>query len=438
MSCKQRFCRRPNCQQMDSQQNGLFRRNGINYMVPFVLVTTLFFLWGFARAILDILNKHFQNELNISITQSSLIQVTTYLGYFLMAIPAGLFINRWGYRRGVVFGLCLFGAGSLLFIPGAYMGTFNAFLLCLFIIGCGLTFLETAANPYVTELGAPETSTSRLNLSQSFNGLGSLFATFVVGQFFFSTESSGDVVVPYSILGALVLLIAVIFAHVPLPEINLNTTKDEATEHTPPPSQRGGGEGETGLGNLRELFAHHPMFVFGLFALLAYEVAEISINSYFINFVTGQGWMGDNTASIVLTCALAFFMVGRFVGSYIMRRVSGRTMLLICAIGTVVSISLVLLNIGRLSLYALLANYFFEAIMFPTIFSLALVGVGRLTKSASSLLMMTPVGGCGFLLMGYVADRTNLITPFLIPLVGYAVILVYALVLSRKSSTVNA
>lgn len=423
---------------MDSQQNGLFRRNGINYMVPFVLVTTLFFLWGFARAILDILNKHFQNELNISITQSSLIQVTTYLGYFLMAIPAGLFINRWGYRRGVVFGLCLFGAGSLLFIPGAYMGTFNAFLLCLFIIGCGLTFLETAANPYVTELGAPETSTSRLNLSQSFNGLGSLFATFVVGQFFFSTESSGDVVVPYSILGALVLLIAVIFAHVPLPEINLNTSKDEATEHTPPASQRGGGEGETGLGNLRELFAHHPMFVFGLFALLAYEVAEISINSYFINFVTGQGWMGDNTASIVLTCALAFFMVGRFVGSYIMQRVSGRTMLLICAIGTVVSISLVLLNIGRLSLYALLANYFFEAIMFPTIFSLALVGVGRLTKSASSLLMMTPVGGCGFLLMGYVADRTNLITPFLIPLVGYAVILVYALVLSRKSSTVNA
>ena len=407
-------------------------------MVPFVLVTTLFFLWGFARAILDILNKHFQNELNISITQSSLIQVTTYLGYFLMAIPAGLFINRWGYRRGVVFGLCLFGAGSLLFIPGAYMGTFNAFLLCLFIIGCGLTFLETAANPYVTELGAPETSTSRLNLSQSFNGLGSLFATFVVGQFFFSTESSGDVVVPYSILGALVLLIAVIFAHVPLPEINLNTTKDEATEHTLHPSQRGGGEGETGLGNLRELFAHHPMFVFGLFALLAYEVAEISINSYFINFVTGQGWMGDNTASIVLTCALAFFMVGRFVGSYIMRRVSGRTMLLICAIGTVVSISLVLLNIGRLSLYALLANYFFEAIMFPTIFSLALVGVGRLTKSASSLLMMTPVGGCGFLLMGYVADRTNLITPFLIPRVGYAVILVYALVLSRKSSTVNA
>ena len=419
---------------MDSQQNGLFRRNGISYMVPFVLVTTLFFLWGFARAILDILNKHFQNELNISITQSSLIQVTTYLGYFLMAIPAGLFINRWGYRRGVVFGLCLFGAGSLLFIPGAYMGTFNAFLLCLFIIGCGLTFLETAANPYVTELGAPETSTSRLNLSQSFNGLGSLFATFVVGQFFFSTESSGDVVVPYSILGALVLLIAVIFAHVPLPEINLNTTKDEATEHTPPPSQRGGGEGETGLGNLRELFAHHPMFVFGLFALLAYEVAEISINSYFINFTTGQGWMTDRTASVVLTCALAFFMVGRFVGSWIMTKIPAEKMLFLCSCGTVVCMMLVLMDLGRLSLYALVANYAFEAIMFPTIFSLAVRGLGSLTKSASSVLMMTPVGGCGFLLMGLVADATNLVVPFIIPLVGYIIVALYGFGLMNKGA----
>ena len=162
------------------------------YFVPFVLITSLFFLWGFARAILDVLNKHFQNALHISITHSSLIQVTTYLGYFLMAIPAGIFINRYGYRRGVVFGLILFGAGSLLFIPGAAMGSFSAFLLCLFIIGCGLVFLETAANPYVTELGAKETATSRLNLSQSFNGLGSLFATFCVGQFLFNNTEEGS------------------------------------------------------------------------------------------------------------------------------------------------------------------------------------------------------------------------------------------------------
>ena len=144
------------------------------YFLPFVLVTSLFFLWGFARAILDVLNKHFQNELDISITQSSLIQVTTYLGYFLMAIPAGWFINRRGYRLGVVFGLMLFAIGAFLFIPSALAGTFYAFLGALFIIGCGLVFLETAANPYVTELGDRDTSTARLNFSQSFNGLGSL------------------------------------------------------------------------------------------------------------------------------------------------------------------------------------------------------------------------------------------------------------------------
>ena len=148
---------------MSSQQNKITDRK---YLVPFVLITLLFFLWGFARAILDVLNKHFQNALHISITHSSLIQVTTYLGYFLMAIPAGIFINRYGYRRGVVFGLILFGAGSLMFIPGAAMGSFYAFLLCLFIIGCGLVLLETAANQYVTELGAKETTTSRLNIYQ--------------------------------------------------------------------------------------------------------------------------------------------------------------------------------------------------------------------------------------------------------------------------------
>ena len=210
---------------MPSQQNKITDRK---YLVPFVLITLLFFLWGFARAILDVLNKHFQNALHISITHSSLIQVTTYLGYFLMAIPAGIFINRYGYRRGVVFGLILFGAGSLMFIPGAAMGSFYAFLLCLFIIGCGLVFLETAANPYVTELGAKETATSRLNLSQSFNGLGSLFATFCIGQFLFNnTDEGGNVAVPYTILGILVLVIALVFSRVHLPEIKHEETEED-------------------------------------------------------------------------------------------------------------------------------------------------------------------------------------------------------------------
>lgn len=393
------------------------------YLLPFVLITSLFFLWGFARAILDVLNKHFQNALHISISHSALIQVTTYLGYFLMAIPAGMFINRYGYRRGVVFGLMLFGLGALAFIPGAYWGQFDLFLLCLFIIGCGLVFLETAANPYVTELGSPETATSRLNLSQSFNGMGSLFATFFVGRFLFSDSSDeGNVAVPYAILGILVLLIAVAFSKAQLPEITHEQTVEDQKKGSP----------------IVKLFAHHKLFVFGLLALLCYEVAEISINSYFINFVTGMHWMTDRTASLVLTCALAFFMVGRFLGSWLMRRIQVSLMLLICTVGCVVCNALVLCCLGKLSLVALLCNYLFEAIMFPTIFSMALSGLGNLTKSASSLLMMTPIGGCGFLLMGLIADRTHVVMPFVVPLLGFLVVLAFAVKQYRISGRESA
>ncbi len=391
---------------MKDSQNGLFRQNGTNYLVPFILITTLFFLWGFARAILDVLNKHFQNTLDISITESSLIQVTTYMGYFLMAIPAGLFINRFGYRRGVVFGLILFGLGAFLFVPAAEAATLYAFLFALFIIGCGLTFLETAANPYVTELGARETASSRLNLSQSFNGMGCLFATFAVGQFLFS-DADSNVAVPYVILGTVVLVIAFVFAKVRLPEIEHD---DELAA-----------KAKYGREPLKKVWKH-KFFCYGLIALLAYEVSEISINSYFINFVTGQGWMDDRTASMVLTGALAFFMVGRFGGSLLMRKIPAEWMLLYCAIGSVACTMLVLMDLGRASLVGLLGIYLCEAIMFPTIFSLALRDLGSLTKTASSILMMTPVGGCGFLLVGAIADATNLVIPFTIPLVGYILV----------------
>ena len=390
------------------------------YAVPFILITSLFFMWGFARAILDVLNKHFQNALDISITQSALIQVTTYLGYFLMAIPAGLFINRQGYRRGVVSGLLQFGLGSLAFIPCSMLGTFYAYLVALFIIGCGLVFLETSANPYVTELGPKETATSRLNFSQSFNGVGSMFATLVVGSFLFQGadgSAGGDAVIPYTIMGAFVLLIAVVFARVKLPEIvhdNDNDTKQ-------------------GAHNLKTLFRNR-WFVVGLLALLAYEVAETSINSYIINFVTGQGRMKAATGSTILTIGLGVFMLARFIGAAVMSNIAAEKYLAVCALGTVICIAVLLLDFGRdVSVLALIANYFFEAIMFPTIFALTLRGLGGLTKSASSILMMTPVGGCGFLLMGIIADSTdNFTLPFFIPLAGFAFVLVYALRYTMK------
>lgn len=377
------------------------------YVVPFVLITTLFFLWGFARAILDVLNKHFQNTLDMKTTETALIQVTTYLGYFLMAIPAGLFISRYGYRRGVVFGLTLFGLGALAFIPAS---SFAAFLAALFVIGCGLTFLETAANPYVTELGPRQTASSRLNLSQTFNGMGCFMATFLVGSFLFSGGADGpaDVAVPYAIMGALVLAIAFVFTRVELPEI----ASDEADAPA-----------SAGIGQVLK----NKLFVFGLLALLAYEVAEISINSYFVIFVTGAGWMTDIGAKNVISLALVIFMVGRFLGSWIMRSVRAELMLLLCALGTVACMVLTMLNLGTISLVALILNYLFEAIMFPTIFSLAVSGLSAAEKkSAASLLMMTPIGGCGFMLMGWLADTTNPFLPFIIPLAGFAVVVAYA------------
>ena len=394
------------------------------YLVPFVLITTLFFLWGFARAILDVLNKHFQNTLDISITQSALIQVTTYFGYFLMAIPAGMFINRHGYRRGVVFGLLLFAVGALSFIPAEGFG-FYGFLIGLFVIGCGLTFLETAANPYSTELGPKETASSRLNLSQTFNGMGCFMATLIVGQFLFSNDEGGErgnVVVPYVVMGIIVLVIAAVFSKVQLPEISHD---DESAKEL----------SNAENGGVMALLRNR-LFVFGLLALLAYEIAEISINSYFVNFVTSEGWMNDLDASRIISLALVIFMVGRFIGSWIMRYMRAEALLAWCAIGTVVCMLIVLLDFGRISVVALVLNYLFEAIMFPTIFSLAVRDLGNLTKSAASLLMMTPIGGCAFLLMGYIADHTGSTLPFILPLAGYVVVMLYAFTMVRHKNAI--
>ena len=400
------------------------------YLVPFVLITSLFFLWGFARAILDVLNQHFRDTLDISITQSSLIQVTTYLGYFLMAIPAGILINRYGYKRGVVFGLLLYALGAFLFIPSSHLGSLTAFLVCLFIIACGLAILETAANPYATQLGPRETAAARLNLSQSFNGLGSCLAPALIGSFLFANGEEADVSVPYIIMGIVVVIVAIVFSFSKLPEITKEDTPQETT---------------TQVGNPLATLLKNKLFIFGVLALLSYEVAEISINSYFVLFVTGQGLLPPSTSSKVLSGALISFMIGRFIGSWVMQRVSTERTLHFCATSTIICmLGVILTSIAEtgettsptryLPLLFLCGTYVFEAIMFPTIFSLAIRGLGNKTKTASSLLMMTPVGGCAFLLVGILADRTGFVIPFVIPLVGYAVVWAYARHLCRHES----
>ena len=390
------------------------------YLLPFILITSLFFMWGFARAVLDVLNKHFQETLSISITQSTLIQTTTYLGYFLMALPAGIIITRRGYRFGVVMGLLLFGLGALIFIPGEHLMSFPVFLGALFVIGCGLVMLETAANPYATELGDPATGASRLNLAQSFNGLGCILAPVIVGGFLFSGEGN-SVALPYSIMGVAVLAVALFFTRMKLPEIQQATAVGE--EDAPMTIRE----------TIKWLWGRRR-FRIGVIALFCYEIAEISINSLFINYATSDGWMDKTEASFVLSFgALGLFMLARVAGSWVMSRVRAEKVLLICAVMTVIGALAVVANIGAISKAGVFVCYAFEAIMFPTIFAITIVGVGRASKIASSFLMMTPLGGAvGTFLMGFVADATSMSTAFIVPAAGYAFVLLYAVAAAAK------
>lgn len=400
---------------MDSSKKPLVKAQ---YRVPFVLITTLFFMWGFAHSVLNVLNKHFQEILDITKAHSAMVQATMYMGYFIMAIPAGLFITRYGYRKGVVLGLLLYGTGCLLFIPGQELLSFEFFLFSLFVIGCGLTFLETAANPYVTELGDRETAASRLNLSQSLNGLGCICAPILAGYLLFDEHGAkgGNVAVPYIIMGIVVLSAALIFSRVRLPEIAHEAEVDAQGK-------------KVGLWS-------HKLFIFGAIALFCYEIGEISINSFFINYVVEQEWMGARDASVLLSFGgLGLFMGGRLLGSWIMSKIPAGKMLFICAVGTVTANVLVIADLGLFSFGALLLNYLFEAIMFPTIFALALQGLGEHTKRGSSILMMSPVGGAvGPLMMGAVADHFPMNVSFIVPLCAYIVVLMYGWTMSRHNA----
>lgn len=390
------------------------------YRLPFALIISLFFLWGAAHAILDVLNKHFQEVMHLTLTHSAMVQVMFYLGYFVMAIPAGLLIDRKGYRTGVVTGLLLYGAGALMFWPGASLMSFNFFLCSLFIIACGLVFLETAANPYVTELGDRETAPSRLNLAQSFNGLGCICGPLFGGMLLFTGTGNERIALPYVAMGITALAVAFVFTRMRLPEM-------PHAADTCPDAPRPGNA-------LRRLLANRP-FLFGLFALLNYEISEISINSFFIIHVTDAGWMDSLDASVVLSFGgLGLFMLGRIAGSLIMQRIPGETVLHVCAIGALFSTLLVMFDLGILSLCALMLIYVFESIMFPTIFALSLRGLGPLTKRASSLLMMTPIGGAiGTFLMGFMADATGTTKAFVVPAIGFIWVVEYAFYVKKQT-----
>ena len=391
-------------------RNGLVRtKEGRSFLLPFILITSLFFLWGFAHSILDVLNKHFQDTMEITRTRSALIQAVVYGGYFIMALPAGNIIRRFGYRAGVLTGLVLYGVGALLFIPGGRIGSFEFFLFSLFVIGCGLTCLETAANPYVTVLGDPEGSERRLNLAQSFNGLGWICGPLVGGFFLFA--GGGDVSTPYAIIGCIVLAVALVFARVKLPEIG----------DTPAPRMKEESTDSRGLWK-------EATFTFGLVALFLYVAAQTGINSFFINYATETAGISAHEASVWLSFGgMGLFMAGRMGGSWLMRSVRAEKVLTACAVGAVASMAAVILLPGKAGWYGLLCCFLCESIMFPTIFALALRKTGSNTKRASSFLIMSIVGGAiAPVLIGAIADTSSMAAGFSVPLVCFVVIAVYA------------
>jgi FHS family L-fucose permease-like MFS transporter len=389
------------------------------FLIAFILVTSLFFLWGFAHGCLDVLNKHFQELLGMSKAKSALVQFVFYGGYFLMALPAGLIMQRFGYKRGIIFGLLMFASGAFLMFPATLIQTFGSFLFCLFIIACGLTCLETAANPYTTVLGPPIYAERRINFSQSFNGLGWIAGPLVGGMLIFSGSDNGNkfatIALPYLFIGTLVLIVAFLFWRVTFPV--LKEEKESADT-----------KNALAEGSIRDLLKY-PHFIFAVIAQFLYVAAQTGVNSFFINYVTEEipALTNQEASQILGIGGMGLFWLGRFTGSTIfMRLVRPNRLLAFYAVINVITMGLVVAGLGWTSVIALFSTYFFMSVMFPTIFALGIKDLGGLTKKGSSFLVMSIVGGALIpILMGRIADISTMALGFSVPLVCFLFIAWY-------------
>lgn len=387
--------------------------DGRSYLVPFILVTSLFLLWGFAHGLLDVLNKHFQLAFTMTKAESGLVQFSTYIAYFLMAIPAGIFMKKYGYKKGIILGLLLFATGAFSFIPAALIHSSTPFLIALFIIACGLCILETAANPYSTVLGPKESAAQRINLSQSFNGLGWILGPLAGGTLIFGTPEgdSSALTKPYILVGSIVLVIGILFFFTKLPEIKEDDEKTPVTENIPDKS-----------------IWKHRHFVLAVIAQFAYCAAQTGIFSFFINYVTEQDPSIDpeKASRFLAFGGMTLFMVGRLSGSMLMKWTTPNKLLVLFSLISSVCMLLVILALGRISLYALYTTFFFMSIMFPTIFALGLSNMGTLTKKASSYIVMGVAGGAfSPMLMGLIGEN-NMAVGFIVPFVAFIYILFFA------------
>lgn len=397
------------------------------FLLPFIMITSLFFLWGIAHGMIDTLDKHFQQILHLMKWQSSFIQFSLYGAYFTMALPAGYFMRKFGYRKGITLGLSLFAAGAFLIAGTTSLESFWIFLICLFITGCGLATLETAANPYTTKLGPRESAEQRINFSQSFNGLawviGPLIALSIYSnQSHVEGEKLASLIWPLSIIGLVVLMVALVFSRLPLPEIS---EEDIHIAH---------GAHVSGIEEKPSFFIpliRQPHFVLGVIAQFCYVAAQTGIFSYLINFVTDENQalhFDKENGPYFLAVGFALFMIGRMSGSWLMRFFRPAAMLAFYALMCCLLLPLVSIGLGWVSLISLYGVFFFMSIMFPTIFALGIRNLGSQTKKASSFIVMSIVGGAVFPpVMGWIADNSSMSVGFFAPIPLFVFILYYAI-----------
>jgi MFS transporter, FHS family, L-fucose permease len=409
-----------------------------NSVLPLVLVVSLFFLWGVANNLNDILIRQFKKAFELTDFQSGLVQSAFYLGYFLFAIPAGLLMRRYGYKAGIVVGLVLYGAGAFLFYPAADLRTYGFFLFALFVIASGLSFLETSANPFVTVLGPPEGAERRLNFAQAFNPLGSITGV-AIGRFFifsgnddapariaamspatraaYDAAQSGAVQTPYVAIGIVVLVLALVIL----------LTRFPAVHESHEPRARGEARWRELRGRWR--------FFFAVAAQFFYVGAQVGVWSYLIRYAeaTVPG-TADRRAADFLILSLGLFMLGRFASAALMRRVAPAFLLAAFAAVNTVLAALAIALPGHIGLFALIASSFFMSVMYPTIFALGVSGLGEVRKLASSLLVMAIVGGAVLTpAMGALSGLAGINWSMAVPCLCFAVVLGFALRVRREA-----
>lgn len=406
-------------------------------IVPFILVTFLFFLWGVPNNLNDVLIRHFMKSFEISRFQAGLVQSAFYMGYFLLAIPAALIMKRAGYKAGFVVGLLLYATGAFLFWPAAIQGSYPFFLFALFVIASGLSFLETASNPFIAQLGDPDSSERRLNFSQAFNPFGAITGALVGTVFIFSgveltpaeiaarqarhtyqaylQSETLRVVRPYLVIGVVALIWAVLILRTKFPAIA--SEEETVTEH----------------GSFRELLRHRH-FLLAVLAQFFYVGAQVGTWSYFISYVQAYAHEPEKMAGYFLTGTLVVFCIGRFLAAYLMRFISPSLLMGCYALVNVCLAGLGVFRPGWIGIWSILLTSLFMSLMFPTIFALGLKGLGPNTKLAGSFLVMAIVGGAVLTpMMGWISEQFHsLALAYSVPLVAYIYICLYSFFGSRR------